>query len=482
MRQKIKSVAILGVKWSFVSSLFTAGGYLAMFLILVRILPQSAFGTFAIANIAAGLGNLGADLGFSQAIVQKRHISSNQLSSLYFVNLMLSCVLFCFAFPLGIVLENFYKTEDLCAVIVFTMLTLIINAFGLQFYSLLQKNLLFKQLAISEIIGQFCLIIVTLWLAFSAFEVWALVFGLLSGKAAQTLCYIYFGQKIHRPRLYFNHRDIEPFWNFGLFQTGRSLLYHLSSKVDTLLIGKFTGVSVLGIYEVFKDLLIRPIALINPVIARVAFPILAQQQNNASVFSAVFKKTMQIFNSLTAVSFAGCFYYADFLTVYVLGEKWVNYDSYLRLLSVALFLHYSVSPMGDLITASGKPQIGLYWNIFNLFITVLCLSAGSFYGLQGVLIALIGLNFAKLILSWYFIIRPLSGLFLTDVMIAIFQPLFTATSAGFVSLWLFSFSSPSLLVTCCSIIIYLLSYLIFSVKLNSVFFQEIKGLIKSIKV
>lgn len=480
MSQEIKSAAFRGVKWTVLSSLFTGVGYLTMLMILVRILPEAVFGMFAVANIAAGLGNLGADLGFSQAIVQKENISSTQLSTLYWINLFLAISLFSFSFPIGWFMEVFYNLEGLSQVVIFTMLSLIPNALGLQFYSLLQKKLCFKELAISEIIGNAFLIIVTLLLALSGFEIWALVFGLLTGKSVQAGLYMYFGQKIHRPQWLFSRADMAEFWHFGFFQTGRTLLVYLSGKTDAIIIGKMIGVPILGIYEVIKDLLMRPISLINPVIGRVAFPLLARQQTNISVFSMVFRKTLEIFNSLTAILFVGSFLYADFLTGWVLGEKWIDYSNYLQLLSVALFLHFSVSPMGDLITASGKPQIGFYWNIFNLFITSVSLVIAGRFGLQGILNALIILNVGKILLAWIFIIKPLSGISFQITAVAIIKPLFIAWLSGIASVSLFSFLPDGFIIRSISIVVYLLFCLILSAKMNKTFHREFISLIRTI--
>ena len=71
---------------------------------------------------------------------------------------------------------------------------------------------------------------------------------------------------------------------YGLYQTGESFVNFISAQLDQLLIGKLLGPDVLGIYAYVKALVFRPaLQLINPVVNKVAFPLIVKHKETHSL-------------------------------------------------------------------------------------------------------------------------------------------------------------------------------------------------------
>ena len=83
--------------------------------------------------------------------------------------------------------------------------------------------------------------------------------------------------------------------SFGSFRTGAFLVNFFSGQIDSILIGKFLGVEVLGIYDIFKKVAIQPVRVLTPIINKVAYPILSKVHADKERMS---KMMLEILNTL----------------------------------------------------------------------------------------------------------------------------------------------------------------------------------------
>jgi len=120
----LKAKAIHGVKWTTASTIVTTLLQLLQLAILARFLDPSAFGLMALVMVVIGFSQAFLDMGISNAIIHKQEITQEQLSTLYWVNILAGIGLFAIISALAPLVSIFYAEPELTALIIIVGLTL----------------------------------------------------------------------------------------------------------------------------------------------------------------------------------------------------------------------------------------------------------------------------------------------------------------------------------------------------------------------
>jgi len=91
----LKQKAIAGVKWSGVSMAVVTALQFITLAVLARCLTPSDFGLMGMIMVVMGLAQSFADMGISNAIIHRQDATRDQLSSLYWLNILAGVVVFC---------------------------------------------------------------------------------------------------------------------------------------------------------------------------------------------------------------------------------------------------------------------------------------------------------------------------------------------------------------------------------------------------
>lgn len=235
----LKQKTVSGLKWTTVATVNNTLVQILKLFILARLLEKSDFGLIAIVLMILGFTEIFSNLGLSIGLIHKQEVSQKQYSSVFWVNLSLSIVLYLFLVAMSPLFADFYAQNELKTLIPLMGVQLIINAFGKMFYTFKTKNLEFKFLSIVSIVGIYIGTIVTLWLAWRGYGVYSLVYGLLVQSLVTQVVYAVSGLKMYRILLYCNLREIMDLIKIGGFQVGTQVLDYVSNKLDIFLIGRF---------------------------------------------------------------------------------------------------------------------------------------------------------------------------------------------------------------------------------------------------
>ena len=416
MRSELLKTTRRGIRWSMLSSLVQGAGFFLMFLILVRVLDQTAFGVMGLANVAIGLGNQGTDMGISAAVVQRPEHSRRGLSSLYWFSLGLGGCFWLLSLPIGWGMAAFYDIPELRQLIFWSGLSFVFNAAGLQFFALFQRHMNFRSIARAEIAGAVALVAVTLSTAFAGAGVYCFVYGILTGSLVKNASLMALSPRSRFPDWHFSARAIRPYMGFGSWQTGRSLLVYFILRLDTLIIGKYLGKELLGVYEIVKELLFRPLSFISPILGKVGFPLMASQQTDQPRLARIFLHHLRVANSLTVPLYVGFMLFAEPILRILIGEEFTTYAPLLTLLALYVLLRSLLSPMGSVITAKGRPKLGFWWNAFVLSPYIFSLYIGVHYGLTGAAIGLIVCQFVLNLLAYWGVINRLVNIRVSELL------------------------------------------------------------------
>lgn len=175
-----KQDAVAGIEWNGLSTLLTSVFQILQVSILSNFLSPTAFGIMAMAMVVIGFAQAFNDIGVSNAIIQRQDTTIEKLSSLYWLQIGLGCILFIVTLLITPLTVGFFSEPALTGVMMLTSLTFLVAPVGQIFQILMQKELEFKKLALIDISSSLVSLIVAAVTAYLGFGVMALVWGLLA--------------------------------------------------------------------------------------------------------------------------------------------------------------------------------------------------------------------------------------------------------------------------------------------------------------
>ncbi|HRP02713.1 MAG TPA: lipopolysaccharide biosynthesis protein [Candidatus Kapabacteria bacterium] len=144
---RIKSEAISGLLWNFIEN---GGNYLLNFLIglvLIRIIDAQIFGIVGMMYFYILLGNILASFSLSNYLIQKPEIDKNDYSTAFWINLLLSLLIYLLIYVFSDNIANFYKESSIAYYIKFFALNVIFSGISVVQIADLSKKMNFKVLA-----------------------------------------------------------------------------------------------------------------------------------------------------------------------------------------------------------------------------------------------------------------------------------------------------------------------------------------------
>jgi len=411
----LKKQAASGARWTTASTVTSTALNFLRLAILARLLSPQDFGLMAMIMVVIGFAQAYADMGISNAIIYRQDATRDQLSSLYWLNIIAGVAVFIIVLAANPLIVAFYKEPRLASLLPWAALVYLVTPIGQQFQILLQKNLLFRPLAIIEMISAICGLITAVGFALAGAGVFSLILGQLADSGIRALSLAGIGLGKWRPRIRFNRSDLQGYLGFGFYQMGERSISYLNSNLDKLLIGSLLGAQALGYYSVAWNLAIQPVVRINPIITKVAFPIFAKVQRDVETLRKGYLSVLKMLSSINFPLLVGMAATAPVFIAVVFGQEWLPAVFLLRVLAFVALLRSMGNPVGSLLLAKGRADLAFKWNVM-LFVTQL---PGVYLGVKlggmpGVALALIGLQICYFYPSYRILVQPLINCTLRD--------------------------------------------------------------------
>jgi O-antigen/teichoic acid export membrane protein len=444
---------------------------------VIRILTSSDYGLWAMAWVYIGLIGVLNEIGLGAAIIQRKDLSQDELSSIYWAVLSINLALYVFTFLSAPLVAEFYHEPRVADILRVASITFIISALSLVPSNILTRELAFSKQSQAELIAYAAGPVATLWLATEGFGVWSLVYGSLVTETVRgLLCFVF---RPWTPNASFSFSKVKVFVQFGAKVAAARLLWYLSANIDFLIAGKILGKTQLGYYAVAVQLASIPLDKLVSTVAYVAFPAFSKMQDDPSMLRRYYLK---IVNVVAFVSFPACFgiyLVAESAVPLFLSEKWLPAVLPLQILSMVTACRTIHTINAPLAVAVGRPGITLLNVAIVGSVMALCFLVGSSYGLEGLAYAWLAFPAVFLITTW--ITVRVIGLSLADYLKGLTHP-FLGT--GFMVLAVLMGQRLALeglgLVShvAGSVVVGLASYVVYYVLFNRHMFTEVRSVLR----
>lgn len=348
----VKKEFVLGVFFVAVSK------YIGLFLqivisaILARLVEPSDFGVVAVATIIIQFFSTLYEAGLGTAIIQNKEFQNKDYDSIFTLSTLLGIFFFLIFFFSSDFIARYYENESLSDICKWLSLTVIIGAMNVAPNSILLKDKKFKLLSIRSLVAQIFAGVVSIYMAFSGYGVYALVASVI---IANVLIFG-FNYALYPLKLNFRFDCIKEVLSYSLFQFLSNLIAYLSRNMDKLIIGKLLGMSPLGYYEKSYKLMMMPLQNITFVITPVLHPIFSNFQND---LNSIVQKYMKLLKTLAYIGFpltVFLYFCAAELILVFFGSQW--YDSILafKILSLTAGIQVLNSTCGSIFQSIGSTK------------------------------------------------------------------------------------------------------------------------------
>ncbi|MGA9672572.1 MAG: lipopolysaccharide biosynthesis protein [Terracidiphilus sp.] len=403
---------------------------LGSLMVLARLLTPKDFGLVGMVTAFTGVLTLFRDFGLSSAAIQRPTVTQEQLSTLFWINLLVGGVLAVLSVALAPFIAAFYHEPRLIGITDVLALGFLFNAAGVQHSALLQREMRFTALAVINTIGLIIGTAIAIGGARAGSGYWALVIMTVTMPLVSTVGFWIATAWIPgAPR---RRSGIRSMVHFGGAITLNGLVAYIATNCDKILLGRFWGVDALGMYGRAYQLVNIPTDNLNQAAGEVAFSALSRLQDDPQRLKNYFLKGYSLVLALTVPITVACALFANDITLVLLGPKWIAGAPILRLLAPTILVFAIANPLFWLLSSLGLVKRSLKMSFVIAPVMVGSYLIGLPYGPQGVALA-----YSTGMMLW---ILPLimwavrgTTVSVRDILVAVFRPLASSIVAAVVA-------------------------------------------------
>lgn len=421
-----KKQAVSGMIWA---SLGSVGGgilnLLVMF-ILARLLSPSDFGVMELLVVVTSISTVLVDSGFSQALIRDKGANDIDKSTVFFVNLSISTILYVFLFFMAPLLASFFRLPEFAAYSRVAFLCIIFDSLSIIQNINYTKELNFRPIAISTLAAIIIAGILTVVLSLLGLGTWALVIFILTNSLLKS-SFLWLQSK-WRPILSFSRTALKKYWKFGSFILVQSLIDKIAMDVESLLIGRAYTKDQLGFFSQSRKINSYFGQALTSVVVKVSYPLLVKIGDTDEQLKFGYRKIVGYTTFVTSPIMMFILFYPYDTMVALFGERWVEGGSYLRLWSCIGLVQPIQAVCNNIFLVKGKSKtlfyISAFKNLLKIVIVVVLISSSIYYMLVGIVsVALI-----TALVVFYF-----SGKLINYNLISIARDVFPNITIAFVS-------------------------------------------------
>ncbi|GAA04681.1 oligosaccharide flippase family protein [Photobacterium leiognathi] len=382
--------------------------YIIQFLslaIYARIFTPEQFGVLASIQVFVIFFQMIAEIGIGPAIINEEKFGSKQRDGVFTVTLILGIILaICFYF-FSYALNSFYGDYKYQSIAIIISFSILFNALNIVPTTALNKDAEFITIAkiniLSEVIS---VIFVYLFYVFN-FGLLALIFKSFFQSLSNLLLYWIASKETKLGRPFFGKEifHIKKIAKFASYQFGFNVINYFSRNLDNILVGKYLGMSMLGIYDKTYQLMRYPLMITTFAIAPAIQPILTKQRNDVDKIVVEHNRlTMRLLFISILIS---AFIYINSVNIVLLlfGHQWQMVIPLLKLFSLTIPIQAVLSTSGSFYQVMNKPKLLFISGVLSAFMNVAAIVIGVYSGrLDYIAIALL-ISFSANFIQCYII-------------------------------------------------------------------------------
>lgn len=379
IKKSTEETAFFGMAWKTLETIIVNGFQAIIFLFLARILTPSDFGVVALVGAFIAISNVLVNSGLGTAIIQTKEAREIDYSSVLFFSIFIGFIFYILFFILAPKIAIFYEEPIIKNVLRIYATSILFSAISGVQRSILLRELEFKKIFLVSSISVVTSGIISIIMALSGYGIYALVFNSIFVGLSSMIAF--FIAMSWWPKPIFSFKRLKVLFNYSYKLLISNLIEVGYNSIFPLLIGKSYSSAQLGYYNNGKQLPSFAASTINASITSVTFSIYSRHQDDLTKLNWMVRHSIIISNFIIFPMMGILALIAEPLITILLTEKWLPSVIYLQLFCIALGLHHQHNIGFQAISAIGRSDIFLKYQLIKKSIGILMLILTIKFGL-----------------------------------------------------------------------------------------------------
>lgn len=346
--------------------------------ILARLLTPAEFGTVALVTVFTNFLSLLGNMGIGPAVIQRKDLNEKDLSVIFIFSVLVAGLLSILFFFSGRLISRFYDEPELVLIVRILSISVFFNLITIVPSAINRKKLLFKEMGIISVSVQIIAGAITIWMAFSDFGYYALVYKSIIAGVLSFFIYFYL-----YPIKITSRIDLGPLKkiaSFSSYQFAFNFVNYFSRNLDNILIGKFMGNTELGFYNKSYNLMLLPVNNLTHVLGPVLHPYLSKFQDDKERLNFYYLKTVKLLSLIGFPISVFLYFAAPELIMVLYGPQWTESIPVFQVLAFSVGLQICLSSSGGIFQAANRTDLLFISGLLSSFIMVSGICYGVFIG------------------------------------------------------------------------------------------------------
>lgn len=397
------------IRWTAAGNILRSVLATLQLLIVARLLGVADFGLIILMMSLLQLAQSLSDAGLSSALIRFRDVTEDETSSLYWLNVMVGLGMALATVATAPLLAHLYAAPRLTPMLWIASSMFIANGFYLQLRVLAERDLRFAAVIKVEVAASTIGFLVAIGLAFAQTGPYCVVWGQVATSASLLPLAWPTLTRDWRPRLHFAWRDVRRFMPFGFDMLLVNLAIAVTIQLDLLIAGLVFSKPVFGSFGQPRDLAMKIMTAINPVILRVGLPLMARAQHDPVRVGALYLRMLRMSGSVCFPVYAALGLFGADLLPLLLGERWRAAGRLLPYIALWFAVRAIVNPLGTYLSALGKSRAALWYQLGFAALVAGAAYGGAIRGPVALSLAMATTCLLFVEIAWVAVLRPLSG-------------------------------------------------------------------------
>lgn len=301
---------------------------------LARLLSPSDYGLVGLLTIFTALaGNLQSS-GFSTYIINMKRPEPGDYNAVFWFNVIAGVLLYAILFASAPLIADFFRQPRLVPLARLVFVAFLVSSFGIAHGAYMTKNMLNREIAITNIAALAVSGVVGIGLAIGGFGYWSLAWQqIIFIVVTNAGRYRYTFSQWH-PTIDINLKPIGKMMSFSMKILVTTIANTLSSNFLTFIFGRLFPLKAVGNFTQANKWNTMASSFVSETVSQVAQPVLVAVNDEASRERRVFRKMMRFTSFLSFPVMLGLALVAHEFIAVLLGPKWSDSAVLLQILCV----------------------------------------------------------------------------------------------------------------------------------------------------
>jgi O-antigen/teichoic acid export membrane protein len=369
-----------GAVWTVLMRLTVRSIGLISTVVLARLLLPADFGLVVLASMLVGLVELASEFEFGTYLIRAQDIDRSYYDTAWTLSVLRGVVIAVVLVMSASAAADFFAEPRLQNVLYALALTSVITGLANIGIVDFQKSLNFDRDFRLTVQTKAISFVITVLLAVLLRNYWALVIGILSGRAAALL--LGYAMHPYRPRISFARTGA--ILRFSKWVLANNLLYYAQRQGYAFVLGKILNSASVGLYSFAREVSALATSELVVPIGRVMLPGLSVLEKEPAAMRRTFLDGLAMIVMLALPLGVGVALTADPLVRVAMGPNWVDAIPVLQILAIVGIARVLTANTDPQLLALNMPHLTTVLACFGAVVGILSmLWAASMWGLVG---------------------------------------------------------------------------------------------------